>query len=142
MDRLRPKESRLDSIRSFLTFLARFDGAVSRPVLQREEEGSTASWLGFGPDLAPVTIDDSLHGSQSDAGPLEVFLAVKPLEYPKEFIGVFRIEAHSVIPHKERQGTVGRHVPISITARCRARVNFAALESRLEKTNSSSPESQ
>ena len=52
-------------------------------------------------------MDDSLHGSQSDAGPLEVFLAVKPLEYPKEFIGVFRIEAHSVIPHEERQGTVG-----------------------------------
>ena len=52
-------------------------------------------------------MDHSFHRSQSGAVPLELSPAVKPLEYPKEFIGLYGIEAQSAIPQKESQGTAG-----------------------------------
>jgi hypothetical protein len=54
-----------------------------------------------------VLANDSLHGSQADAGALEIFLAMKALEDTKKLIGILGIEAHAIVADKNRGGTGG-----------------------------------
>ena len=51
--------------------------------------------------------NDSLNGSQADAGALEIFLAMKALEDSKKFIGILGIEAHAIVSDKNRGGAGG-----------------------------------
>ena len=74
---------------------------------EREIEGGTASGLRFGTNRAAVAMDDALHGGETDAGAFEIFLAMQPLKGPEELIGIFRIEAHSVVAHEEGDGARG-----------------------------------
>src|SRR5271154_3034054 len=56
--------------------------------------------LGFSPDFASVFSNDSLHGGQADARALEILLSMKALEGSKKFIGVLRVEPHSIVADK------------------------------------------
>ena len=51
--------------------------------------------------------NDSLNGSQADAGALEIFLAMKALEDSKKLIGILGIEAHAIVADKNRGGASG-----------------------------------
>src|SRR5581483_10416382 len=55
----------------------------------------------LGPDPSAVAVDDALHDRQADAGPLEIFGAMQPLEHAKELVGVFHVEADSVVADEE-----------------------------------------
>jgi len=61
----------------------------------------------FGPDFASVLANDSLNGSQADAGALEIFLAMKALEDSKELIGILGVEPHAIVADKDRGGASG-----------------------------------
>ena len=54
----------------------------------------------FGPYSASVTLNDTLHDGQADAGALELLSAVKSLEDAEEFFRVSRIESRAVVPDK------------------------------------------
>jgi len=74
-----------------------------RARFKAEEKSRAAIWLGFGPDLAAVAMNDSLHGGQTDARPREILLPVKALKDSEQLIGIFWIEAHPVIPDEENR---------------------------------------
>lgn len=80
-----------------------FGPGVLRARSKSKEKSGAASEFGFGPDLAAVAMNDALHRRQPDAGALEIFLPVKALKDSEQLIGIFRIEAHSVIAHKENR---------------------------------------
>jgi hypothetical protein len=56
----------------------------------------------FGPDLAPVAMDDALYGRETDAGAFELGRAVEPLEGAEELAGVGHVEAGPVVAHEVR----------------------------------------
>ena len=85
-----------------------------------EEKSGAAIRLGFGPDLAAVAMNDSLHRGQPDARAREILLPVKALKDSEQLIGIFGIEAHSVVPHEENRHVAVFRVPTSITASCRS----------------------
>src|SRR5579863_1451607 len=71
-------------------------------VSKSEEERGAATGLGLSPDSAAVTVNDSLHGGQANARAFEFFLAVQTLKHTEQFVGVFRVETHSVVAHEKR----------------------------------------
>src|ERR1700690_1105339 len=72
------------------------------PAAEREIESRAAVQLRFSPDAPTVFFDDALHRSQTYAGALELFGQMQALEYSKQLVHIFHIEAHSVVLHKER----------------------------------------
>ncbi len=57
----------------------------------------------LGPDLAAMTVDDSLDGGQPDAGPGELLAAVQPLEGLKELVHVCWIESVAIVFYEKHQ---------------------------------------
>jgi len=51
----------------------------------------------FGPDAPTVVLDDSLDGSQANAGSFEFILAMTALENAEEFARVFHVEPGAVV---------------------------------------------
>jgi hypothetical protein len=77
------------------------------PGAKRKKERGATIYFGFGPDFASVLANDSLNGSQADAGALEIFLAMKALEDSKKLIGILGIEADAIVADKDRGGASG-----------------------------------
>ena len=53
-----------------------------------------------------MLVDDSLHGRQPDARPLEILRPMQPLEHAKQLVGVPHVESNSVVPDEEGALTV------------------------------------
>ena len=67
--------------------------------------------LALGPHSASVPQHDSLHVRQADAGALELFGAMQPLEDPEQPVGIGHVEANPVVAHEHHRlgrRTVGR----------------------------------
>jgi len=47
-----------------------------------------------------MAVNDPLHGGQPYPGSFEILMPMQALEHPKELIGIARVEAHSVVAHK------------------------------------------
>ncbi len=54
----------------------------------------------LGTDLAPVTVNNPLNGSQPYAGALEFVCMMQALKHTKQLVDVLHIEAGPVIPDK------------------------------------------
>ena len=50
--------------------------------------------------MAAMTMDDALHGSQTDSSAFKFFGSMKTLEDTKQFIHVFHVKADTVVFHK------------------------------------------
>ncbi len=58
------------------------------------------SYRAVSPDPAPMSLNNALHGCQSDPGSWELAYIVKTLESPEELIDVFHVESDAIILHK------------------------------------------
>jgi hypothetical protein len=74
------------------------------PGAKGKKERGAMIYFRFGPNLASVLSNDSLNGRQANACALEIFLAMKALEDTKKLIGIFGIEAHTIVTDKNRSG--------------------------------------
>jgi hypothetical protein len=84
------------------------DISIPAPHLKEKVEGGPLSLGSFSPDGAPMPLNDSLNRGQSDPGPRKAAPGVEPRERAEEFVRVFPVEAHPVIPHK--QGALSAHL--------------------------------
>ena len=54
----------------------------------------------LGPDLATMTVDDSLNGGQSYSGAFELFRQMQTLKDAEQLVYVLHVEAGAVVPHE------------------------------------------
>src|SRR5438105_1841535 len=73
---------------------------------QCEIEGRALPRHGLRPGLAAVATDDTPHGSEPDAGALELAHRVKTLERREQLVLIGGVEADSVVPDVERARAV------------------------------------
>src|SRR5262249_15488529 len=66
---------------------------------KRERERRAGVHRSLRPGPSAVLLDDPPDAGQPDAGPLDIFRAVEPLEDAEELAGVLPVEAHAVVPH-------------------------------------------
>ena len=65
---------------------------------QCEGERCALVYFRLRPYLSAVSMDDPLGGSEPDAGPVEIFLFVKPVERGKNLLGELLVESDPVVP--------------------------------------------
>src|SRR5271165_6018971 len=86
-----PDQVIVDQIRAMHVFVKLWNG---------KEKGRAAVQHAFGPDSAPVALDNALDIGQSDARAGKLSLAVQALKDAEELAGILRIEARAVVAHK------------------------------------------
>src|SRR6185437_14665054 len=62
-----------------------------------EEKGGAASGRALGPDAAAMTLKDALHDRKANTGALELLARMQSLEHPEQVVGVFHVEAGTVV---------------------------------------------
>lgn len=53
------------------------------------------------PDLATVSMDDSLDDCEADACSFDRLVIMETLEYTKKFVTIPHIKAYAVVPHEK-----------------------------------------
>ena len=76
------------------------------------------------PYPAAVTMDDALHGGQTNPGALKLDHSVQALKWSKQFIGISHIKTGSVFPDVKGRGSVFRDI---------AKFNFGLVFSSLSR---------
>src|SRR5512144_225750 len=72
--------------------------ALRRTLQDHVKRGATID-LAFRPHTPAVSMDDALHGRETDAGTLELLLSVQPLEYAEQLVRIAAVEAGAVVFH-------------------------------------------
>src|SRR5204863_1000530 len=72
-----------------------------RPTSNHKIKGPSAAHCAFGPHRTAVAANNAPDGRESDAGPLELRVGVKPLKHPKQLSRVSHVETCSVVTDEE-----------------------------------------
>ena len=56
--------------------------------------------LGFRPNSSAMFLNNALHGGQADSGAFKLFGGVQALENSEELVGIFHIEANTVVANQ------------------------------------------
>jgi hypothetical protein len=71
-----------------------------------EVEGRPAVYRPFGPDSTPVTVNDPLHGRETDPGPRKLVHRVESLKGSEELVREGHVESRSVVAHEKNFGSI------------------------------------
>src|SRR6266496_1340612 len=67
----------------------------------RKVKRRAAVHCAFRPGSSAVAMNDALDARQTNAGPLELLLAVQPLKHAEQFFGILRIETDAVVANED-----------------------------------------
>src|SRR5438067_4172275 len=76
-------------------------GGCRLVVVQSEKEGCAAARRSLGPDASAVAAHNARCRCQTETDAFKLLRAMQPLKQAKKFVGIFHVEADTVIANKK-----------------------------------------
>src|SRR6202012_3047215 len=68
---------------------------------QCKPKNSSPAFLALGPDESSLALNYTMHNGEPHSRAFKILGAMQPLEHAEQFVGIFHIEACTIVPHKK-----------------------------------------